>query len=385
MADEAPDRSCIQDYRYWRRLLPAPADIQDRKEMSLSRRLRGLKGMSWAAAAVLNICQTASRLSRLGRSVFFGADDGTQRADRSAPNSKIMYQYLRGERCPVEGPRGKYKVDLTGALHALPGGATARLWLHSLLWEVLDSTVTPEDLTRIRLRFESAPQERFLREYIELWIRYRDLTFTGGGDTDLQELAHAIDAWHDKLRKTDAVFNHIYEPLLRYLEIAEPRLPLARSYSSQLSCQAPTAFAASLWAAYERGNRYVDKRINRFESGVDRYLLSGAVRLPDHRFLAIFRAQWERRLRTEQAANSLDWYWKVKNGMPPRGHGWECLYEAWGINFPDTSPRTTRNRPPAQGRGQLPCAWQSSYQPTAIAHGRMSQTDLRHRCCPTPR
>ncbi|ALP66112.1 hypothetical protein [Paraburkholderia caribensis] len=73
----------------------------------------------------------------------------------------------------------------------------------------------------IRLRLESAPQDQFLREYIELWIRYRDWTFTGGGDTDLQELAHAIDSWHDKLRKTDAVFNHIYQPLLRYLEIAE--------------------------------------------------------------------------------------------------------------------------------------------------------------------
>ncbi|TDN64014.1 hypothetical protein B0G77_7715 [Paraburkholderia sp. BL10I2N1] len=298
--------------------------------------------MSWAAAAVLKIGQTASRLSCLGRSVASRSDGRARRGDRCAPNSKIMHQYLRGDRCPVEGPRGKYKVDLTGAVHALPGGATARLWLHSLLWEVLDSTITLDRLTTIRLTIDSAPQNLFLGKYIELWIRYRLLTLTGSGDTDLQGLANAIDACHDELRKTDAVFNHISQPLLRYLKIAEPRLPLARSYSSLLPCKTAPSSTVRLWAAFEAKMRYVEQRRNRFNNGVTRYLRSGRVRLPDHRFLAFFRAQWERFLRIEKAADSLDWDWKVIKGMAPRGVGWECLYEAWGINFPEIRPKSAR-------------------------------------------
>ncbi|MHB9833320.1 hypothetical protein Q8F57_000630 [Paraburkholderia terrae] len=384
MTDDVVEHAAARDFRYWRRLLPAPADIQERRKMSLPERLRGLKGMAWGAAAVIGSDLMASRLSRLGQPVVAVTDDSAQRSGRSTPNSKIIYQYLRGERCPMEGPRGKYKVDLTGAVHALPGGATARLWLHSLLWEVLDGTITPEHLTRIRLTLESAPRDLFLREYIELWIRYRVLTFEGGGDTDLQELAHAIDACHDKLRRTNAVFHHIYQPLLRFMEIAEPRLPLAWSYSSQARGKAPTSFAASLWAAFERGTRYVDKRSNRFESGVDRYLLSGGVRLPDHRFLAIFRAQWERFLRTEKAADSLDWYWKVEKGMAPRGNGWECLYEAWSINLPTQVPQRHGISLLHRGRDQLPYACQSSYHPHRNCTLQNVANGTRHRVCPTP-
>ncbi len=317
--------------------------------MSLSRRLQGLRGMSWGAAGVIHIGQTASRLSRLGQPLSVCTDDGAQRSGRSALNSKIMYQYLRGDRCPVEGPRGKYNVDLTGAVHALPGGATARLWLQSPLWEVLDSAITPDRLASIQLTMNLASLSKFLRQYIELWIRYRLLTLAGSKDMDLQDLAHAMDACHDKLCKTDAVFNHIYQPLLRYLELAEPRLPLARSHSSPSRPEAATSLEARIRAGMWAGIRRVDQRNRRFSNGVERYIRSGRVRMPDHRFLATFRDRWHRFLVMDKEAASLDWCWRVRLGLPARGSPWEALCEAFGIRHPETDPegRTTRRQTPA--------------------------------------
>ena len=129
------DPSSPYDFRYFRELQSPPADVQEKRKVPMHRRLPGLRGMAWSAAAVLYTDRTASNLSRLFR---------FDRQGRTATNSKIIYHYLRGECEPTPGPRGKYRHDLTGAVHMLPGGAIARLWLNSPLWELLEGNLSAE-------------------------------------------------------------------------------------------------------------------------------------------------------------------------------------------------------------------------------------------------
>ena len=341
MPCDMTENTCNRVVRYWRRLLPAAADIQDRRKMSLSQRREGLKGMAYAACSVLMTGQTASRLSRLGQSAAECPDDGSERSARSTANNKIMYQYLRGERCPVEGPRGKYGFDLTAAVRALPGGEIALLWLHSMLWELLDSAISRDRLQIIQLTMQSAPQDTFLREYIELWIRYRSLKFAGGDGVDLQEVAQAIDLCHHRLRKHDAVFNYIYLPLSRYLELAEPQLPLEWSHPS-LPPNASKMYERlymSLVKSMATNQRRRDKENLRFNSGVDRYRLSGRVWRPDHRFLATFRIAWRHHMEAEKLFDSRDWDWRKRLES-----GCKALYKAWDISLPDTCSGTRKVR-----------------------------------------
>ncbi len=108
------------------RLKPAAAD--QLKQPDLAGRIDGLRGMTWAYAILHHTGYSAS-----GASKRFSPPielDGEQ------PNSKLMYQYLRGERAPIRGPRGKYGFDLVEAVnkHHLANQATR--WLDHPLWEV---------------------------------------------------------------------------------------------------------------------------------------------------------------------------------------------------------------------------------------------------------
>jgi hypothetical protein len=311
-----------QDTRYWRILLPAAADIQDGKNMSLSQRLRGLQGMSFGAGSVLGIGQTASRLSLLGQPVDAHADDATEPSRRATSNSNTMYPYLRGERCPVEGPRGKRGVDLTGAVYAQPGGETARRWMDSLLWDVLDSTISRERLEAVRLQLESMPPNAFLRGYIEIWIRYRFLTFARCNRAKRQEIAQTLDAYHATLRIDEPVFNYLFLPLLRYLELAEPDLPLAW-YGYSVPIGASKMYARLLLAFQKssvRSDQCQNEKNRRFQSGVDRFQRSGGLHRPDHRFLSTFREEWRQEMEISEESQ-----------VPDSGPG--ALCHVWNREF----------------------------------------------------
>jgi hypothetical protein len=249
----------------------------------IARRLGGLRGMAWGAASVINIHMTASRLSRLPDLALGGSDDTEPRRARSSANSKILYQYLRGERHPTSGPRGKYGYDLTAAVHALPGGALARLWLESVLWEVLDPDLSEERARSILSLTEQHQQVMPAREYIRAWCRYRLAMIEQATKAEVKARRTDIARLHKTLSHYDPVFCYIAGPLTFYLHKCEPHIPI--QYKSNEVGKKSWLGSALNQADARR------KQINdRFDNGVRRYLISE--RLPDRRFLKRFDNRW---------------------------------------------------------------------------------------------
>lgn len=119
-------------------LQPAPAD--QLKQTDVSGRIAGLRGMSWAFGVLMHTGYTASGASkRFSPPLADGKDQS---------NSKLMYQYLRGDRAPTRGARGRYAFDLVAAVDAHPRGQMATRWLDHPLWMIFDEGTTDRDLEK---------------------------------------------------------------------------------------------------------------------------------------------------------------------------------------------------------------------------------------------
>lgn len=90
--------------------------------------------MSWAYGVLLHTGYTASGASkRFSPPLAEG---------REQSNSKLMYQYLRGDRTPTRGARGRYGFDLVEAVDSHPHGQMATRWLDHPLWMIFDESTT---------------------------------------------------------------------------------------------------------------------------------------------------------------------------------------------------------------------------------------------------
>jgi len=125
-----------------------PADYLD--HLGLAERIRSMRAMTWAYSVLYYTGYTAS-----GASKAFSppTDDG-----KDPVNSKIMYQYLRGERMPISGPRGKHGYDLVAAVANHGRAKHADKWLTHSLWKVFDPETTKDDLAELLTEDAFPPQ-----------------------------------------------------------------------------------------------------------------------------------------------------------------------------------------------------------------------------------
>lgn len=101
---------------------------------NFERRLDGLRGMAWAYAVL-----SATGLSGSAASKVFSGPVPIKLNPAGRPIlSNIFYKYLRGERAPIPGPRGKHGFDLVGLVAAHPTAAEANGWLTHRLFQVLE-------------------------------------------------------------------------------------------------------------------------------------------------------------------------------------------------------------------------------------------------------
>lgn len=135
-----------------RRCQLEPADRGCIKAKSRIAMLNGLRGMTWAYAVLHYTGLSASTASKKF------APDGPLLLDASGNPviSNIFYQYLRGDRAPKMGPRGKSDFDLVTTVDKDRNGQKATQWLTHCLWEILHPTTT---LERIREILRSMPDE----------------------------------------------------------------------------------------------------------------------------------------------------------------------------------------------------------------------------------
>lgn len=117
-------------------LVAAPAN--QLKQPDLAKRLEGLRGMAWAYGVLHHTGYSAS-----GASKRFSPP---VESEQDQANSKIMYQYLRGDRAPTRGARGKYGFDLVAAVDKHPQGKLATKWLDHPLWLIFDPKTKGDEL-----------------------------------------------------------------------------------------------------------------------------------------------------------------------------------------------------------------------------------------------
>lgn len=115
---------------------PVSANYLD--DLDVNGRLQSMRAMTWAHAILRCTGYTASGASKLFTPVL---PDGITQT-----NSKIMYAYLRGERLPTRGERGKHSYDLVDAVDRHPKAHAATKWLDHPLWTIFESEVSSSDL-----------------------------------------------------------------------------------------------------------------------------------------------------------------------------------------------------------------------------------------------
>ncbi|WP_226194281.1 hypothetical protein [Burkholderia seminalis] len=273
--------------------------------------------MAYAAAAVIYTHRTASWLSNL-----FNRDRtacGNEPPGHATSNSKIFYQYLRGEREPRPGPRGKYGQNLTAAIRELPGGVIAHLWSASPIWELIEGGVSVEFVRGILSLLEEPLPGMPALEHVRTWAHYRLAILEHAPEAKQQEWARAIAHLHSVETTDDPVFRYISGPLNQYVLAHEAQIPLVprplkRRRKSRLLVKMEEV-AKRNW-----------QRSNRFDNGVSRFGSSG--RLPDRRFLKEFAREWSAQLRWNDAWKAL--HAEIEESRHPTA-GWKLLYEAWNI------------------------------------------------------
>lgn len=115
-----------------------PAGANQLKQSVLADRIEGLRGMAWAYAVLFHTGYTAS-----GASKRFSA---TPAGEVELSNSKLMYQYLRGDRAPTRGPRGRYGFDLVAAVDSHHTGRYATRWLDHPIWTIFNTNTGGQEL-----------------------------------------------------------------------------------------------------------------------------------------------------------------------------------------------------------------------------------------------
>ena len=216
-----------------------PADRHIIKSKSKVAMLNGLRGMTWAYAVLYYTGLSASTASKKF------SPDGLLNLDAAGNPiiSNIFYQYLRGERAPKEGPRGKSDFDLVAAVDRDLDGHNATHWLKHPLWEILHPTTTlrrlreimramPDEISSLlfspsdrntlysRYSIERTPvSEIFLLATFDSYIALVALTREGEliGDDILLGRAHHALMMALPVVEAEPVFRYVLQPFFKYL------------------------------------------------------------------------------------------------------------------------------------------------------------------------
>jgi len=119
--------------------LPQPAPALHFGKRDLNDRLRGMRGMAWAYAVLYHTGLTAYGASKR----FTHPSRARLNAAGNVVVSNNFYQYLRGDRGPDAGPRGKNRFDLGAAVSRDPRSRAAAFWLDHDLFKVFSPDVAP--------------------------------------------------------------------------------------------------------------------------------------------------------------------------------------------------------------------------------------------------
>ncbi|MBN3748319.1 hypothetical protein G3N96_23260 [Burkholderia sp. Se-20373] len=244
---------------------------------------------------------------------------GNEPRGHASGNSKIFYQYLRGEREPRPGPRGKYGQNLTASIRELPGGVVAHQWSTSPIWALIEGDVSLEFVRGILSLLEEPLPGMPALEYVRIWTHYRLAILEHAPEEEQQEWARAIAHLHSVAKTDDPVFCYISGPLDHYFLAHEPQIPLAPHPPKK-------RWKSRLFVKMEEAAKRNRLRSSRFDNGVSRFGSSG--RRPDRRFLKEFATEWSAHLRWNDAWKALRA--EEEESRHPKA-GWKLLYEAWNI------------------------------------------------------
>lgn len=122
-----------------------PAHADKLQQRLLVDRLDGLRGMAWSYATLYHSGLSPSKASL----IFNDYPSGRLKAGEDKQSSNIMYQYLRGERSPTPGNRGKRNFDLVGEVDRDAKGQFATPWLTHPIFEVFQPDVTQKRLLEL--------------------------------------------------------------------------------------------------------------------------------------------------------------------------------------------------------------------------------------------
>lgn len=116
-----------------------PVDYGQIMHRNIESSIDSLRAMAWAYAAFHFYNTTPSRFSDILSQASAG---------ESAANSKIMYQYARGQRVPSRGKRGKNRFDLISAVEEFDPvtGKLVTGWLTHPLWKIFSAKIELGDM-----------------------------------------------------------------------------------------------------------------------------------------------------------------------------------------------------------------------------------------------
>lgn len=226
--------SSSADHRKPGRLrLLQPAKSGALRHEALHARLDGLRGMAWAYSVLHHTGLSASKASL----VF------SSRANPDAATSNIMYQYLRGDRAPTQGGRGKFGFDLVKEVDSDPDGSNATPWLSHPFWEIFAEEISMDQLTDYTAMVPAhlaacllvqsppsdpldldaqwgAPNINSLDEFVCLCANFRAALKAGYWPHGYWQLLHAAE----RAALLDPVFGYIKVPFLEMVQrfFAEP-------------------------------------------------------------------------------------------------------------------------------------------------------------------
>lgn len=209
-------------------LLPAAPGVLGKKR--LMDRLDGLAGMAWAYA-VLHYSGMTARAA----GIHFTPSEYliTDKAGHSA-DSGIFNQYLKGQRKPVAGPRGKNGVDLVAAVGQKTYGIRANSWLDHPLWKIFARDASHEFLSkfcapdRIPLHIvpflytsdfsdtqpDRAPRIQKLRDFLYVCAFYRAMHMGGYSSALVPLIKHLVP----QVCRLDPIFGYVHAPFVTMLE-----------------------------------------------------------------------------------------------------------------------------------------------------------------------
>ncbi len=201
-------------------------------QSTLEKRLEGLRGMAWAYAALYYTNLSAAKASI----VFCHHHKAASTKTGDPGNSNIFYQYLRGNRAPKIGPRGKNGFDLVSAVGADPQGQHATVWLRHPFIQAFERH---SDFDFIRIRafrvpeyikaafklvrdtksYDGAEHCKTLSDFMFacLWFRY-EIELVGIKFERRKPSYMLLKRMSEKAAELDPVFRYIRKPFLRMIQ-----------------------------------------------------------------------------------------------------------------------------------------------------------------------